>query len=218
VYESASILASVAVSMSSLVLTTVSYGMVPEDDPAQEEDYPRPDALVEKRLVFIAGYVLTLVCGFIAYIAPLWSAATEHILEVCGQYSNEHNTEWKKGAIQSIRSGIAFYVGMSVGALVAIVIGLVCWHRLRSRNHRPDTKKPLVIAIGMSSGLLIAIAVMEFVDLLNMRQTMGVLWDQQNGPDSWTIGQIGAIFSWAPLLADIFCLGAQRLVEIIHPR
>jgi len=44
-----------------------------------------------------------------------------------------------------------------------------------------------------------------FQKLLVERQSMDQIWGQTLGQDIWGIGQIGAPFTWAPLLADMAC-------------
>ena len=48
------------------------------------------------------------------------------------------------------------------------------------------------------------------MELVRMRDKMGLLWNFQHGQDAWAIAQVLAIFTWAPLFGDIVCLGAVR--------
>ena len=48
--------------------------------------------------------------------------------------------------------------------------------------------------------------VSAILDLVSMRDNLGILWDFQNEQEIWSIGQVGALFTWAPLLGDMLCI------------
>jgi chromate transport protein ChrA len=193
VYESASIVQAVPTTIAGLVIATASYF------PESEIDK------FDKRETFVAAFILAIVMGFVAVLDPTWGSRTGTLLAQCALYADAHNEEWRDGAIAPIQNSLVAHIASTVATIVAVLISLTLWSLLRRNDSGPSgVRKKIVVAfLGLTIGYLMYDAGDHFTSLLSMRYQMGLLWERQNGQNTWTIGQIGALFTWAPLLVDM---------------
>lgn len=217
VFESASISTSITVTGAALTLSTVSYHSAPLLLSGRGDKRVRTHqhTFGERVMLFVIAYTATLVIGAVIVLMPLWTARTENIIDLCYQFAYDTNKPWKDGAIVSLRdnAGIAFW-GWLVSTLATMLIALAVWYQLRNRTwpNQSATRKALLLTLTVPlSGFLMYMGVNAMLELVQMRDKMGILWDFQNGQDIWAIGQVLAVFTWAPLLGDIACLGAMRM-------
>ena len=68
-----------------------------------------------------------------------------------------------------------------------------------------------VLGLLLLSLFVIAMITFQTQELIVIRSGMDNIWSGQTGINQWGIGQIGAPFAWAPLIADISCSGFERL-------
>jgi len=101
---------------------------------------------------------------------------------------------------------------------VAVLAGLAYWYLLRNRPFAQNgiTRATLLSTALVVSGFLVYMCVESLWSLVATRNTISILWGGQNEQDVWTIGQVFAVLSWAPLLADTAYLGIPVLFS--HPR
>jgi hypothetical protein len=65
---------------------------------------------------------------------------------------------------------------------------------------------------------MVWIAVDSFRGILLQRWGMDLIWDGQTGVNEWGIGQIGALFTWAPLLTDLAWSGVHDIRQWLGGR
>lgn len=216
VFESASISTSITLTGAALILSTISYHATSVVPPVRGEQRMRREkhTFGERVMLFIVTYTATLVIGAVLVLMPLWAARTENILDVCYQFAYDTNKPWKDGAISSMRKDISIFWGLLIATLAAILIALAVWYLLRNRTWSNESaiRRGLLLTLAIPlSGFLMYMGVDAMLMLVQMRDKMGILWDFQNGQDILAIGQVLAIFTWAPLFGDIACLGAMRM-------
>ena len=108
IWESSSIVGTISITYPCLTLVTISfYGPLSR---------PR---------LFAATFTLTTALSLAVVLQPIWDARTEHILQVCADYSQNTGAPWRKGAISPYQSA-EFIV-----AIVVIIVALLIWLLLR---------------------------------------------------------------------------------------
>ncbi|KAH6665379.1 hypothetical protein B0J14DRAFT_606016 [Halenospora varia] len=213
VYESASILDSVPVSLLSLFLTTVSFfpdHRIVNGHFRFVKEVPKKRALLQERVTFFyVSLFMTTVFGLLTILTPFWGARTENILQQCADFADRRNLPWKTAAIKPMHghsSGI--FVAEYVLTISSAFLVLALWFLFR-RSGRWSKDKPRIwrqLLVSLMTGLsiyLIYEAFKCFGDLLSERHGMDVLWEDEIGQNVWGIGQIAAPFSWVPLLVDM---------------
>ena len=108
IWESSSIISTIAITYPCLVLITVSFY--------------RP---LSRPRLFAATFILTTAFSLVVVLRPIWVARTEHILQVCVDYSQNAGTPWRKGAIGPYR------IAELIISIVVIVAALSTWLFLR---------------------------------------------------------------------------------------
>jgi uncharacterized membrane protein YphA (DoxX/SURF4 family) len=211
VFEGASIISTVPITVGSFVLVAVSY--LPQSRSLHEHraGHGAPaenDRPLDKKVAFIAAYASIFIFGFIAAVQPFWGSRVERTLRECATFATEKNLGWKAGAISPIRSGdFIGYLAQVVAIVFSLIVSTICWVVLRSKRQTMYREcfpnRILVGIIGLLSIFLIYAMIRQFIDSVFVRDQMGILWEDKNGQNSWTIGQVGALFSWTPLLVDI---------------
>lgn len=215
VYESASILRSVAVTAPATVLSTISFlpgeGLDDEGNPI-----PLIPLFGERRFVFGGAYVLSVLTGLLALLCPLFLGRVDNLLRLCEDYRKHHNGLWTDVTMSPLKDDAADFLGRTIGAVIAIIMGLVAWKYIQ---HDGGTRKLMLLVWTVASLYLWYIACRFFRELLLMRAQMGIMWGLNKEQDAWTIGQIGALCSWAPILADIsLCTGIPLLYQFLGGR
>jgi len=209
-YESVAIIASTTVSGCALVLTTLSYNINSARNDRPQQTFGEKG---EKKVLFALSYAVALITWLLAVISPLWIARLDNLLQLCHEYASEENKPWRDGAVLPIPSDQAGYIARTVITSVAVLAGLACWYLLRNRSFAQSgiMRATLLSTALMVSGFLVYMCGVSLWSLVATRNTINILWGGQNEQDVWTIGQVGAVFSWAPLLADTACLGIPVL-------
>jgi hypothetical protein len=65
---------------------------------------------------------------------------------------------------------------------------------------------------------MVWVAVSSFRRTLLQRWGMDLIWDGQTGENAWGIGQIGALFTWVPLLIDLAWSGVRDMCQRLGGR
>ncbi|KAH8655132.1 hypothetical protein BGZ60DRAFT_532755 [Tricladium varicosporioides] len=213
VYESASILDSIIVSLLSLYLTTLSFFpdlCIVNGNFRFIKNGPKKTALFRERTVFFyVSSVMTTAFGLFAILITFWGAQMENLLQQCADFADRENLPWKAAAIKPMHgNGSGVFVTEYISTTSSALLSLVLWFsmRLLSTNEQiqpPKWRRVFVILITGLSIYLIYEACKSFGDLLNERQGMDLLWKDQIGQNVWGIGQIAAPLSWAPLIVDM---------------
>jgi hypothetical protein len=208
VYESSSILSLIPVGFLSLVLTTASFF------PKQRTGNTRlevDNSTFEKRAPFFyVCFFLTFVFALLAVLTPFWGARTENLLQHCADFADRENESWKIGAITPMHgAGMGKAIAEIVLTTTSALLVLIFWFLLRrlrrpgDQDIFPRRRRVLVTLIPGLSIFLIYEALHLFRDMLEQRQGMNLLWEDQIGQNVWGIGQIAALFSWVPLIVDM---------------
>ena len=196
-FESLCIPTVIPLTLSCLILATVSY-------------LPRKGAgnkPMEKKAVFMAAYALAIVSGVIAMFGSFWAPRTDRILAECQVFAERNNMEWREVALPPMRVALDGSWGMIVVFIVTVICSFSVWHVLQRNmdtwERKSFRKRLFVVGIGLLSVLLIWMPGCQIYNIMYAKDRMEILWNSEAGQTDWTVGQIGALFSWAPLIVDM---------------
>ena len=65
---------------------------------------------------------------------------------------------------------------------------------------------------------MVWVAVDSFLESLLQRWGMDLVWNGQTEANAWGIGQIGALFTWVPLLIDLAWSGVHEIRQWLGGR
>jgi hypothetical protein len=207
-YESSSILSLISVSFLSLVLTTASFFLKQRIDNTRLKVN---NSTFEKRISFFyVCFFLIFVFALFAVFTSFWDVKIENLLQHCADFVDRENESWKIDAITSMheadmRKTIIEIVLITTSTLLIFIF----WFLLRRLRRSDDQvifsrrRRILIILISRLSIFLIYEALHLFRDMLEKRQSMNLLWEDQIDQNVWDIEQIVALFSWVPLIVDM---------------
>lgn len=196
-FESASIPTIIPIPICCLVLVTVSYL-------SRKEVGDKP---MEKKAIFTATYALALVSGGVAMFGSFWAPRTDRILAECEVFATENNVEWREVALPPMRESLEASLTMIVVLILTVICSISAWYVLQRNMHtwerKSFRKKFFVVVIGLLSVFHMLVIGSQFSNIFYAKAKMEILWNSEAGQTDWTIGQIGALFSWAPLTVDM---------------
>ncbi|KAI9775364.1 MAG: hypothetical protein M1839_001280 [Geoglossum umbratile] len=210
VYESSAIINSVATAFICLLLTMISF-------------YES----VVRWVLFTVGFLATVACALGAVVMPMRTAKMENVLQACRDYAAENNMPWRAAAVSPFHAGGLWEVFLSIGFVVLLsCMWLFLWQMGRSERalsgpripHNRRTKQLLIILMCLISLFMVWVAVDSFQGTLLERRGMDLVWDGQTGENAWGIGQIGALFTWVPLLIDLAWSGVHDIRQQLAGR
>jgi len=145
-------------------------------------------------------------CAIATLILSIINIKEENVAWACCIYAFKNQSPWKDKSVSLVLATIS---------IIFTIILLSIWLALRWYRHQ-DHRKPSVLRILVISMVILSAfaaynAIERLYHVLLIRYGMDILWKGETGYNKWGVGQIGALFAWAPLLIDMIYDGLDRI-------
>lgn len=176
----------------------------------------------------VAIYCFTAVTEYILLVRPI---RFKRILQICLDVARERKVPWSEDLTPPYIQGEQLPPLLSITGLVLVLTGMWLFLWMRRRRWAPaswemrrqagdeshirqratqfhnhsKTEWSVGICAMLISLTLAVLAVLQLGEIMGQRRAMILISDGRTGENSWSFGQIVAVFAWAPLVVDIGC-------------